>query len=164
MMTVYPSDYAWRTEPMSARQKENQCLGGLIKQFWLESGGVNGYRKITDDLHEIGEPCSKHRVYRLMHREQAAAAEGQRRHVAQDDFHDRPVEAPAERQQSEEQEAKTGQAGAFFCHVGARQPPRSLYNLSFWKSSIAMEAERLNSLSNRLSDLSAREQDLRRYL
>jgi hypothetical protein len=27
-----------------------------------------------------------------------------------------------------------------------------------------MEAERLNSLANRLSDLSAREQDLRRYL
>ena len=39
-----------------------------------------------------------------------------------------------------------------------------MYNLAFRKSSIAMEAERLNSLANRLTDLSAREQDLRRYL
>ncbi len=43
-----------------------QRLAGLIKQSWLESGGVYGYRKITDDLRELGEPCGKHRVYRLM--------------------------------------------------------------------------------------------------
>lgn len=46
---------------MSARQKEDQRLTGLIKQFWLESGGVYGYRKITDDLQEVGESCGKHR-------------------------------------------------------------------------------------------------------
>jgi hypothetical protein len=39
-----------------------------------------------------------------------------------------------------------------------------MYNSLFRKSSTNMEAERLNSLANRLSDLSAREQDLRRYL
>jgi putative transposase len=31
---------------MSARQKEDDRLLGLIKQFWLESGCVYGYRKI----------------------------------------------------------------------------------------------------------------------
>jgi transposase InsO family protein len=31
-----------------------------------ESGGVYGYRKITDDLRDLGERCGKHRVYRLM--------------------------------------------------------------------------------------------------
>ena len=38
-----------------------------------------------------------------------------------------------------------------------------LYNLPFWICP-DMEAERINSLSNRLTDLHAREQDLRRYL
>lgn len=65
MMQVHPSGYyAWRAEPLSVRAKEDRRLSGLIKQFWLESGGVYGYRKITDDLHEVGESCGKHRVYR----------------------------------------------------------------------------------------------------
>ena len=58
--------YAWRAEPVSAKQKDDQRLSGLIKQSWLESGGVYGYRKITDDLHDLGESCGKNRVYRLM--------------------------------------------------------------------------------------------------
>ena len=58
--------YAWRAAPVTAKQKEDQRLSGLIKQFWLESGGVYGYRKITDDLHDLGECCGKNRVYRLM--------------------------------------------------------------------------------------------------
>jgi putative transposase len=41
-------------------------LTGLIKQFWLESGAVYGYRKIYIDLREYGEYCGKARVYRLM--------------------------------------------------------------------------------------------------
>ena len=39
---------------------------GLIKQFWLESGGVYGYRKIHTDLRDLGEACGANRVYRLM--------------------------------------------------------------------------------------------------
>jgi putative transposase len=67
VMAVHPSGYyAWRSEPVSAKQKDDQRLTGLIKQFWLESGGVYGYRKITDDLRDVGERCGKNRVYRLM--------------------------------------------------------------------------------------------------
>ena len=67
MMVVHPSGYyAWKANPISARQKEDQRLSGLIKQFWLESGGVYGYPKITGDLRAEGERCGKHRVYRLM--------------------------------------------------------------------------------------------------
>ena len=58
--------YAWRKEPVTPKQKEDRRLVGLIKQFWLESGGVYGYRKITDDMHDLGERCGKNRVYRLM--------------------------------------------------------------------------------------------------
>jgi putative transposase len=58
--------YAWRKEPVTAKQQEDRRITGLIKQFWLESGGVYGYRKITDDLHDLGERGGKNRVYRLM--------------------------------------------------------------------------------------------------
>ena len=37
--------YAWLKKPISKTARENQKLSGLIKQFWLESGGVYGYRK-----------------------------------------------------------------------------------------------------------------------
>ncbi len=43
-----------------------QRLLGLIKHHWLASGTVYGYRKITLDLREAGEHCSRHRVLRLM--------------------------------------------------------------------------------------------------
>ena len=75
-MAVHPSGYyAWRAQPDSPRAKDDQRLRGLIKKFWLESGGVYGYRKITDDLRDEGETCGKHRVYRLMCAEGIAFAD-----------------------------------------------------------------------------------------
>ncbi|MFQ6595315.1 IS3 family transposase [Pseudomonas palleroniana] len=66
-LKVHPSGYyAWLSEPKSARAKDDQRLLGLIKHSWLESGGVYGYRKIHDDLREVGESCGRHRVARLM--------------------------------------------------------------------------------------------------
>lgn len=54
-LKVHPSGcYAWLTEPQSARAQEDQRLLGLIKHAWLEIGGVYGYRKIYDDLRELG--------------------------------------------------------------------------------------------------------------
>jgi len=67
MMNVHPSGfYAWLKQPKSKKQKEDERLMGLIKQFWLESGCIYGYRKIFKDLREIGESCGKNRVARLM--------------------------------------------------------------------------------------------------
>jgi len=67
LLDVHPSGYyAWRKAPRSAREIEDERLTGLIKQFWLESGGIYGYRKIHRDLRDIGERCGKHRVRRLM--------------------------------------------------------------------------------------------------
>ena len=52
VMAVHPSGYyAWKCDPVSARGKDDQRLLGLLKHAWLESGGVYGYRKLTD-------PCS----------------------------------------------------------------------------------------------------------
>lgn len=79
VMTVNPSGYyAWRAKPITERQQENQRLAGLIKQSWLESGGVYGYRKITHDLRDLGEGCGKHRVYRLMKQEGLRSQTGYR--------------------------------------------------------------------------------------
>lgn len=39
--------HAWLQEPVSKRAKYDRRLIGLIKQSWLESGCVNGYRKIA---------------------------------------------------------------------------------------------------------------------
>lgn len=67
MMNVHRSGYyAWIAQPKSLRQKDDERLLGLIKQFWLESGCVYGYRKIHLDLLEHGETCGPNRVARLM--------------------------------------------------------------------------------------------------
>ncbi|MCH4247233.1 MAG: IS3 family transposase [Acinetobacter populi] len=58
--------YAWLKQSTSKAAKKRQQLSGLIKQFWLESGGVYGYRKIHCDLKDIGESCGINRVHRLM--------------------------------------------------------------------------------------------------
>lgn len=64
---VHPSGfYAWRKEPASRRARRDVKLTGLIKQFWLESGSVYGYRKLHSDLHDVGEKCGINRVHKLM--------------------------------------------------------------------------------------------------
>lgn len=79
-MRVHPSGYyAWLHIPKSKRQKEDERLLGLIKQFWLESGCVYGYRKIFKDLRECGESCGKNRVHRLMQQEGFQAQVGYRK-------------------------------------------------------------------------------------
>ena len=80
MMQIHPSGYyAWLKQPTSARQIENARLLGLIKQFWLESGCVYGYRKIHKDLREIGETSGKNRVARLMKQEGLKSQVGYRK-------------------------------------------------------------------------------------
>ncbi len=80
MLHVHRSGfYAWLKQPKSPRQRENERLLGLINQFWLESGCVYGYRKIYDDLFEIGERCGKNRVARLMKQAGLKAQAGYKR-------------------------------------------------------------------------------------
>jgi len=72
--------YAWLKQPFSPRAREDQRLAAKIKQFWLESGGVYGYRNITIDLKHDGELCGKNRVHRIMRSEDLSAVRGYRRH------------------------------------------------------------------------------------
>jgi putative transposase len=70
--------YAWRKQPLSARARDDARLTGRIKQLWLEVGGIYGYRKVLDDLRDLGERCGKHRVARLMRLEGLKAQVGYR--------------------------------------------------------------------------------------
>ena len=80
LLEVHPSGYyAWLKHPRSAGTIVNQRLTGLIKQFWLQSGGVYGYRKIHCDLRDVGEQCGQNRVYRLMRAAGLRAQVGYRR-------------------------------------------------------------------------------------
>ena len=81
VMGIHPSGYyAWKKQPVSARAKDNQRLLGLIKQSWLESGCVYGYRKVYDDMMDLNETCSENRVQRLMHKEGLKAQVGYKKH------------------------------------------------------------------------------------
>ena len=80
MLEVHPSGfYAWLKQPHSIRYKNDQRQTGLIKQCWLESGGVYGYRKVHSDMRALGERIGMNRVYRLMHAHGLKAQVGYRK-------------------------------------------------------------------------------------
>ena len=80
LFDVHPSGYyAWRNQPKSERTSQDERLTGLIKQFWLESGGVYGYRKAHSDLRDHGERCGPNRVHRLMRQAGLRAQVGYRK-------------------------------------------------------------------------------------
>ncbi|HBE6777074.1 TPA: IS3 family transposase [Escherichia coli] len=69
VLDVHPSGfYAWLQQPHSQRHQADLRLTGQIKQFWLESGCVYGYRKIHLDLRDSGQQCGVNRAWRLMKR------------------------------------------------------------------------------------------------
>ncbi|HAV1851639.1 IS3 family transposase [Enterobacter hormaechei] len=69
VLDVHPRGfYAWLQQPHSQRHRADLRLTGQIKQFWLESGCVYGYRKIHLDLRDSGQQCGVNRVWRLMKR------------------------------------------------------------------------------------------------
>jgi putative transposase len=77
LLDLHPSGYyAWCKTPQSDRALDDQRLLGRIKQSWLESGGVYGYRKVCDDMRDLGEGCGANRVARLMRAEGLRAQRG----------------------------------------------------------------------------------------
>lgn len=57
--------YAWLKEPLSHRAQEDVRQTALIRQAWIDSGRIYGYRKLADDLRDLGETISENRVARL---------------------------------------------------------------------------------------------------
>ena len=58
--------YAWIDRPLSDRAQDNERLLVLIRASHAASGGIYGAPRVTADLREAGEHCSKNRVARLM--------------------------------------------------------------------------------------------------
>jgi len=80
ILSIHPSEfYAWVKSPSCRRARRNRRLTGLIKQSWLESGCVYGYRKVYHDLLGLGEACAPNTVARLMQRAGSKAQVGYRR-------------------------------------------------------------------------------------
>jgi len=71
--------YEWCFRPLSDRAIEDQRLLPLIRASHAASHGVYGYRRIHLDLREIGEPCGKHRVARIMKSSSIKAIHGYKR-------------------------------------------------------------------------------------
>ncbi|EBR0439094.1 IS3 family transposase [Salmonella enterica subsp. enterica serovar Thompson] len=79
VLDVHPSGfYTWFKQPYSQRHQVDLRLTGQIKQFWLESGCVYGYRKLHLDLRDSGQQCGVNRVWRLMNRAGIKAQVGYR--------------------------------------------------------------------------------------
>jgi putative transposase len=67
MLRLHPSGYyAWKAKPESKRAVDDRRLLGLLKQAWLESGGIYGHRKLILDMRDLGESCSTHHVAKLL--------------------------------------------------------------------------------------------------
>ena len=65
-LSVQPSGfYAWLKAPLSRRAQEDHRQTALIRKAWSDSSKVYGYRKIHDDLMDMGESCCPNRVARL---------------------------------------------------------------------------------------------------
>ena len=88
----YPCNF-----PKQARRRRR--LTGLIKQSWLESGFVYGYRKIHHDLLSLGEPCAANTVAKLMRSEGLRAQVGYKRRPSK--YGARPAVTAANRLQQD---------------------------------------------------------------
>ncbi|MGB0507919.1 MAG: IS3 family transposase [Pikeienuella sp.] len=65
-LNIHPSGfYAWVKNPLSHRAREDARQTKLLKDAWKDSGKVYGYRKLHDDLVELGETSCPNRVARL---------------------------------------------------------------------------------------------------
>jgi len=65
-LNIHPSGfYAWIKSPLSHRAREDARQTKLLAEAWNDSGKVYGYRKLQDDLVELGETSCPNRVARL---------------------------------------------------------------------------------------------------
>ena len=79
VLEVAPSGYyEWCQHPLSNRAKEDARLLRLIRASFTASHGIYGAPRVFLDLREAGETCSKHRVARLMRKNNLRALHGYR--------------------------------------------------------------------------------------
>jgi transposase InsO family protein len=83
--------YAWRTRPESPRKCHDRRLLTLIKTSFKQSRETYGYRRIHDDIRELNESCSKHRIARLMRENHIHPKTRKKFKVTTDSKHTKPI-------------------------------------------------------------------------
>jgi putative transposase len=83
--------FAWRKRPLSERGKRDATLRLHLVAFHTASKGTYGSRRLMRDLRDIGEPCSRARVVRLMHAEGIRGKQRRRFRVTTQSDHKNPV-------------------------------------------------------------------------
>jgi putative transposase len=70
--------YAWLDRPRSQRSLDDERLGQVARQSFLDSDRTYGSRRVWRDVLSAGERCGLHRIERLM-QAQALRARPRRR-------------------------------------------------------------------------------------
>jgi putative transposase len=83
--------YAWRKRPLSARGNRDAELRRHLVAFHKGSKGTYGSRRLMRDLRDIGEPCSRARIVRLMRAEEIHGKQRKRFRVTTQSNHGKPV-------------------------------------------------------------------------
>ena len=83
--------FAWRKRPPSEREKRYAKLRLRLVAFHTASKGTYGSRRLMRDLHDIGEPCSRACVVRLMRAEDIWGKQRKRFRVTTQSDHNQPV-------------------------------------------------------------------------
>lgn len=83
--------FAWCKRPLSERAQRHARLRLHLVAFHAASKGTYGSRRLVRDLHDIGEPCSRACVVRLMRAEAIRGKQRKRFRVTTQSDHDRPV-------------------------------------------------------------------------
>jgi transposase InsO family protein len=83
--------YKWLRQPQSHHQVYDEQLWLVIQQIYKQNRGCYGSPRITDDLHDLGYRCSKHRIARIMREHKLRAKAARRYKVTTDSKHHEPV-------------------------------------------------------------------------
>ena len=68
--------YAWLERPPSQRSRDDDRLLGLIRESYAASGRTYGSPRMLCDLREVGECVGKHRIAKIMKRNNIRAQRG----------------------------------------------------------------------------------------
>ena len=83
--------YAWRKRPQSPRAVENRILDAKIKAVYEQHQKRYGSPRITDELRDQGESCSRHRIAKRMKAMGLQAVAAKKFKVTTDTRHTLPV-------------------------------------------------------------------------
>ncbi|HDL7424335.1 TPA: IS3 family transposase [Yersinia enterocolitica] len=77
LLDVHPSGYyVWLQQPARLVVSKEHELIELIRQLWCDSGREYGYRRIFEDLRDLGEVCSLSHVRAIMKKVRAEEISG----------------------------------------------------------------------------------------